>query len=123
MRHKRQIDIAMHTLVLASFITFCSLCRRVEPASFHRFDLFNPIIDCPTGKLLRIGASGEGGKWLCLEELQRHSECIVYSVGSFGNFDFEEAILRETNCSVHTFDCNSEAHTIIGGRHEFHPIW
>jgi hypothetical protein len=32
-------------------------------------------------------------------------ECVVYSIGSFNEWDFEEAILATTNCRVETFDC------------------
>jgi len=31
--------------------------------------------------------------------------CIIYSVGSSGDFSFEQAVLKRTKCSVHTFDC------------------
>ena len=49
--------------------------------------------------------------------------CIVYSLGSNNIFEFEEAVLRKTNCSVHTFDCTSSPPTrSLGPRFTFHPI-
>lgn len=33
------------------------------------------------------------------------SPCIIYSLGSNGNFIFEEAVSESTPCEIHTFDC------------------
>jgi len=30
---------------------------------------------------------------------------VVYSIGSMGNFKFEEDLVARTPCMVHTFDC------------------
>jgi hypothetical protein len=54
----------------------------------------------------RIGKMGDGGKWVCdLFRLQNHSDCLVYSAGSHGDFSFESHMKRSLpNCEVHTFD-------------------
>lgn len=47
--------------------------------------------------------------------------CIVYSLGSNNKFDFEAAVLRKTNCTVHTFDCTSSPPLqSMGPRFTFH---
>ena len=47
---------------------------------------------------------------------------MVYSVGSNNNFDFEAAIVKSTECSVHTFDCTviPKVPRILAGRVVFH---
>lgn len=69
---------------------------RVEPEDFDRFQLFLPIVRCPDGELpQRKGASGDGGKWLCMGSLKRSDGgCLVYSIGSNEQFDFEEEMLQ-----------------------------
>lgn len=45
-------------------------------------DFFLPAFSCPH-ELERIGALGDGGKWVCgLSQLQEKEDCIVYSVGT-----------------------------------------
>ena len=59
------------------------------------------------------GARGDTGKLLCeidlLDAWSRLSgrPCIIYSLGSNNQFDFEVAIVRQTQCQVFTFDCTS----------------
>ena len=74
-------------------------CRRMEPAGFHRFALFNPIVRCPDGQLpRRLGDDGDGGKWLCQVAGSGGGRpghtCVVYSVGSNRQVDFEIAMLK-----------------------------
>lgn len=97
--------------------------RRVEPEDFDRFQLFLPIVRCPDGELpQRKGASGDGGKWLCMGSLKRSDGgCLVYSIGSNEQFDFEEEMLQE-GCTVHTFDCTSKPKTLVEGRHVYHSV-
>ena len=89
-----------------------------EPEGWRRFDLFDPFLTCPDGKApVRYGATGDGGKLLCADVLAEPG-CVVYSLGSNGDFAFEEDILARTQCSVVTFDCTSTAKT-ISTRHQF----
>ena len=61
--------------------------------------------NCPLLKA-RIGRIGDGGKWVCglRSNLMRGRRCLVYSLGSAGDTSFEDALLRPTDCEVHTFD-------------------
>eukprot|EP00439_Symbiodinium_sp_Y106_P034893 s2440_g4.t1 len=47
---------------------------------------------------------GYGYRLCGLEVLQRRPSCIVYSFGSNDEFDFEDAILARTKCTVRIFD-------------------
>ena len=63
-----------------------------------------PSITCPQEE--RIGAHGEGGKWMCnIEALKEKKDCLIYSVGSSNDFTWEEEVKRRApNCEIHTFD-------------------
>ena len=81
----------------------------IEPQGHRRFDLFSPFIDCPDGnRPVRFGASGDGGKLIC-EDILSGPDCIVYSLGSHGDFSFEMEIIKRTSCRVVTFDCTVDA--------------
>ena len=77
------------------------------------FDLMPPMLACggrdPEGRphrasLARYGGRADGGKWLCsMAELQ--APCTLYSLGSWGDIDFEEAMAHNTPCQIFTFDC------------------
>jgi len=54
-----------------------------------------------------IGVAGsDGEKWVCdPHRLTDRKDCLVYSIGSNGNFDFEEDLHRRLpNCEIHIFD-------------------
>lgn len=69
------------------------LCR-VEPQGHPRFDLFSPFIKCRSGNVSRVGSDGEGGKLVCMDEYMQAEGCVIYSLGSNGQFDFEEGVLE-----------------------------
>ena len=84
--------------------------------------------------IVRVGGSGDGGKLICADKLQR-DHCVVYSLGSRLEFSFETAIVRQFGCKVHTFDCTvgvpasgvvprgvSFHPWCVGGRDESRPI-
>eukprot|EP00980_Cylindrotheca_fusiformis_P009486 scaffold2072_cov98-Cylindrotheca_fusiformis.AAC.5 len=56
----------------------------------------------------RIGGMGDGPKWVCDPHrlVDPQKDCLVYSVGSRGQFEFEESIQSEIgmHCEIHTFD-------------------
>lgn len=59
----------------------------------------------------RVGNAGDGGKWVCdptalAKQVKEGAPCLVYSVGSNGQFDFEQS-MQDTiskSCEVHIFD-------------------
>jgi Methyltransferase domain len=77
---------------------------------------FFPTFHCPHAK--RIGGVGDGPKWVCdphrlvrlAEERKAAGDpgphCLIYSVGSNGNYKFEDALINEvgTICEIHVFD-------------------
>lgn len=71
-----------------------ALLSRVEPQGWKRFDIANPIMDCPYGDIKRVGGDGDGGKFLCMEGILNEPGCIIYSLGSNGQYEFEEAMLK-----------------------------
>ena len=89
--------------------------------SHENYALFEPYIGCPPDReLLRYGADGEGGKLLCnISGLPPN--CTVFSLGSNNQYDFEEAVLAATVCTVHTFDCTVDGYS-IHKRHLFHKL-
>jgi Methyltransferase domain len=79
----------------------------------------DPIFTCPN--LRRVGGRGDGPKWMCdPHRLVQYSDCLIYSIGSFGIYHFEDgliSILKENsktvtedddswypNCEIHVFD-------------------
>lgn len=68
----------------------------------------------------------DGGKWLCdLPALAGDEGCVVYSLGSNGQFEFELEMVARTPCTVHTFDCTLDAATLVlpsSPRIHFHAL-
>lgn len=81
--------------LLTQGLNHCAAACRVEPAGFSRYDLFNPVVRCPGGPLQRMGSAADGGKLLCgLDGLRARKACVVFSIGSNGQYDFEQAFLK-----------------------------
>ena len=57
-----------------------------------------------------MGKLGDGGKWLCDPHRIPKDDCLIYSIGSNGNFQFEEESLQHVSgsCGIHTFDLPSK---------------
>lgn len=53
-----------------------------------------------------VGDGGDGGKWICdPHRLLKKKDCLVYSVGSNGKFDFEQHVqMALPHCEIHIFD-------------------
>lgn len=68
------------------------------------FDPYEKAWDCHIEQ--RVGRLfGDGGKFVCgPDEYFRSRPCLVYSVGSAGDFSFETDVIRKFGCEVHTFD-------------------
>jgi len=84
--------------------------RRNGKSGFFYQAHYEPNFACSHER--RIGRKGEGGKWVCdphrisKPKNEKEGECLVYSVGSRNEFDFEEGVFKDINstCEIHTFD-------------------
>lgn len=90
------------------------------------FDLYTPAINCPPNRaLVSLGPAGiDGSKWIC-GTAHLTSPCVVFSLGSNGDYAFEADVLAQTGCTVHTFDCTISAtkiHILDKTRHFFYPL-
>ena len=56
---------------------------------------------------------------MCVSLLQ--DPCVVFSLGSNGDYSFEESILDTTSCTVHTFDCTVNGRN-LSERHHYHKL-
>jgi len=82
--------------------------------------LFESTYECMMGED-RIGLPGEGGKWICgVNSLLQKPKCVVYSMGSNGQHDFEDDIMAFTQCEIHTFDMDDFSNVFKGTRVHFH---
>ncbi|CAI5459790.1 unnamed protein product [Closterium sp. Yama58-4] len=61
-----------------------------------------PTYPCPAEE--RVGAWGDGGKWVCMLPTAIQENPIVYSVGSNEQYDFEQAIGAALHTKPFTFD-------------------
>lgn len=97
-----------------------NLRRPPEPTGFELYDLFDAYTTCPSGRKLmkRVGDSGDGGKWLCIDMLQE-DDCVVFSLGSNGQYDLERDLLARTRCHVYTFDCTYDGKSQDVRRHTY----
>lgn len=78
--------------------------EQVKKYDYKVYDVFEPEWDCELQD--RVGKPfGDGGKFMCgLPAIAADDKCLVYSVGSHGEVEFEKAMLLRTACEVHTFD-------------------
>jgi hypothetical protein len=67
-------------------------------------DNYEPTFSCRFEQ--RLGINGDGGKWICdVYRLKQLKSCLIYSLGSNGEFSFENETKRVLpNCDIHTFD-------------------
>jgi len=70
---------------------------------------YEPSFHCDLEE--RLGLMGDGGKWVCnpstiTKQVVAGAPCLVYSVGSNGDFSFEKAVMTKISpkCEVHVFD-------------------
>ena len=81
------------------------------------WDVFGPNYNCLYSRE-RLGRTGDGGKWVCGPGfLLQSKSCVVYSIGSYGEVSFEQALLSMTQCEVYTFDhtLNEAAQAVVRG--------
>ena len=69
------------------------------------WDFFPPAFNCPHS-VTRIGALGDGGKWLCgIERIAHRPACTIYSIGINHESSFEAQLLASTDhCEVFGYD-------------------
>jgi len=87
---------------------FVSLFNETSGRTFWQWH-YEPSFHCELAE--RIGNVGDGGKWVCNPDQIRQSvknggSCLVYSVVSNGQFDFEDGVIKEISpsCEIHIFD-------------------
>eukprot|EP00928_Gymnodinium_smaydae_P041689 TRINITY_DN28177_c1_g1_i1.p1 TRINITY_DN28177_c1_g1~~TRINITY_DN28177_c1_g1_i1.p1 ORF type:complete len:345 (+),score=45.07 TRINITY_DN28177_c1_g1_i1:51-1037(+) len=76
---------------------------------------FEPSFRCLDER--RIGNEGDGGKWICdpykiKHQAEQGSGCLVYSIGSNGDFSFEKGVHESISdqCEIHTIDMHDWNH-------------
>jgi hypothetical protein len=65
---------------------------------------YEPTFSCIDTR--RVGFPGDGGKWICdPQKISKQKTCLVYSIGSCGQYDFEKG-MRDVHpeCEIHTID-------------------
>lgn len=74
----------------------------------NAFDLYEPEWHCEDERRFgdKLFSFGDGPKFVCGRKvLQKSDNCIVYSIGSYYDFQFEYAVNRlAPQCEIHTFD-------------------
>lgn len=92
------------------------------------FDFFEPEAVCMDDERFgsiseeRYMSFGDGPKFVCgvdriIEKAKANKDCLIYSVGSNNEIDFEVAvanIMGAGNCEVHTFDPTVHSDTFVG---------
>lgn len=91
---------ALHQQI-SSMLPDANMVRRLTHRKMWQ-DYFHPSWSCMYDTL--VGAGGDGSKWIC-DPHGLPSPCIVYSMGSRGDYSFERAIHSiKPECEIHTFD-------------------
>jgi len=92
-------DISLQTLMSSNLL---------KPDFWWQYH-YEPTFTCPFEE--RLGNRGDGGKWICdpyrLQEAALAGKgCLLYSIGSNGQFDFETAVHNDISelCEIHTVD-------------------
>ncbi|KAF8589175.1 hypothetical protein K439DRAFT_1629085 [Ramaria rubella] len=69
------------------------------------WDFFPAAFNCPH-EVERLGALGDGGKWVCgISRIAPKQDCVVYSIGINHESSFEAEILsRTSSCQVWGYD-------------------
>jgi Methyltransferase domain len=93
-----------------------NLSVSIADMAFWLMSNVDPMFSCPN--LRRVGGHGDGPKWTCdPHRLVKQPDCLIYSVGSFGIYKFEDGIVSTLkastinaeepwlpNCEIHVFD-------------------
>jgi len=73
--------------------------------AYTAWDFFPAVFNCPH-EAERLGALGDGGKWVCgISRLATKPNCVIYSFGINYESSFEAALLSRTHgCQVWGYD-------------------
>jgi len=84
----------------------------VDDAKGWRDNNMNPTFDCP--RMEGVGVGGQQTKLVCNpkrlvkkeEKSNGPPRCLIYSIGSAGDFHFEDSIanMHHNTCEIHVFD-------------------
>ena len=98
------------------------------------FDLYEPEATCFREERFgseseeRFDAYGDGPKFMCGVDLiaakardENSDGCLVYSVGSNNDVQFEKAVHTHMGCEIHTFDPTLNKPFVGGMYSTFHP--
>lgn len=102
----------------------------------------HPMFTCDY--LTRVGGHGDGGKWICdIHRFAKKPDCLVYSIGSNGQYEFEEGIqelayqsllrpwdphyhpteqISRYPCEIHIFD-PSPKYTASAAKNMYYHPW
>eukprot|EP00747_Dinoflagellata_sp_TGD_P099230 gnl/TRDRNA2_/TRDRNA2_167676_c1_seq1.p1 gnl/TRDRNA2_/TRDRNA2_167676_c1~~gnl/TRDRNA2_/TRDRNA2_167676_c1_seq1.p1 ORF type:complete len:263 (+),score=32.20 gnl/TRDRNA2_/TRDRNA2_167676_c1_seq1:107-790(+) len=87
---------------------------QVTTSEFYQ-TYYEPSLSCEFEQ--RVGRYFDGGKWVCdpqkiFAQTQEGKDCLVYSVGSNGDYSFEEAVTASisSKCEIHTIDMYNWTH-------------
>lgn len=109
--------------ILLSLIRLSLVCLLADRAVMYRFppdkdpwppytvwDFFPAAFNCPH-EVERVGALGDGGKWVCgLSRVARKPDCVIYSIGINHESSFEAELLSRTeHCEVWGYDFSVDA--------------
>jgi hypothetical protein len=89
---------------------------------WDRFNAMGPVIPCPPAIFESFG-KGDGEKRICGS--MKEDDCLVISIGSHNEWDFEEAVIQKyPKCRIHTLDCyvTGTVPAAIRSQVTFHPI-
>ena len=109
-------------------LTRLALGEKYHAPAWAKFDVAPPLQRCsPVSryplKLADPMTWDDGGKLFCDIPTLKPG-CVVYSLGSAGDFRFEQSMVEATPCEIFTFDCTmpSAPDTSFSPRVHFHPI-
>ena len=99
--------------------------RNTKPEPIHHWYQKNwdPDFSCPAED--KIGNMGDGHKWVCdPHRIASQKDCLVYSIGSNGQFDFEEGIQQRLPfCEIHIFDFTDYSRRVPKGLNVTYHAW
>jgi len=101
------------------------------------FDFYEPEAVCLDDERFgsisteRYSSFGDGPKFVCgidriVEKAKANKDCLIYSVGSNNEIDFEVAVtstMGAGNCEVHTFDPTVRPDTFVGNDYATFHDW